>query len=79
MHATSSPKFVWQQHLPKKHFHWPEVVKVSQIVKKNEHYNKRERKVEEEQETGPKNEQANILSRNHKHIYLCNLISMIQV
>ena len=39
----------------------------------------RERKVEEEQEAGPKKEKANILSRNHEHIYLCNLISMIQV
>lgn len=65
--------------LAKETFPWTWSSQSESNSKKNEHYNKRERKVEEEQEAGPKKEQANILSRNHKHIYLCNLISMIQV
>ena len=39
----------------------------------------REREKWKNKKLDPKKEKANILSRNHKHIYLCNLISMIQV
>ena len=43
-----------------------------------ERYNKRKRNIVEEEKAGQKNKDY-ILIRNHKHIYLCNVISMIQV